>query len=117
MLDLLFFLILGHFLGDFAFQSDWVANHKKNSTAILTRHVLIYTLTVSLFLCLGLVLRQSEQFYTLTTLVVVALIFIEHWLQDFAKGRWFSTSNQGFYADQALHIIVLFVIRIYVFND
>lgn len=115
MPDLLFFLILGHFLGDFAFQSDYMAKAKPTSRSVLTKHVAIYTITLAFTLWLGLELHQSHEFFTLTTLIVMALVFIEHWLQDLLKGFKLANGKQGFFLDQGLHLIVLYVMRVVVY--
>ena len=39
MVDLLFYLLLGHFFGDFALQTDRVAAEKQGSIKVLTYHV------------------------------------------------------------------------------
>ncbi|MBD3258934.1 DUF3307 domain-containing protein [candidate division GN15 bacterium] len=115
MPDLLFFLILGHFLGDFAFQSDRMARDKPNSRSVLTVHVAIYTITLAAFLWLGLELNDDPRFFTWTTLIVLLLIYIEHWLQDLMKGFKFANGKQGFFIDQGLHLIVLYIVRIVVY--
>jgi hypothetical protein len=115
MPDLLFFLILGHYVGDFALQSDRMARLKPTSRLVLTQHVAVYTLTLAAFLWLGLWLNGSDQFFTLTTLVVMLLVYAEHWLQDLVKGWKFATGKQGFFLDQALHLAVIFLMRIMVY--
>ncbi len=116
MLDLLFYMILGHYCGDFAFQTDRMAQGKQNSLAALSVHVIIYTLTLALFIALGMFLNGNESFFTVTTAMVIILIFLMHWVQDRIKARWFNGSKQAYYLDQAIHIAVLFAARLFVFN-
>ncbi|MCK4856909.1 MAG: DUF3307 domain-containing protein [candidate division Zixibacteria bacterium] len=116
MLDLLFFLFLGHIFGDFAFQSDRMASEKTSSRKVLTCHAIIYTLTVAVFLFLGLLHNNSDAFLRVSTLVIMIFLFVEHWLQDYAKAGLFNSSKQGFYLDQALHLLLLLVIRVLVYN-
>ncbi|MEA3457907.1 MAG: DUF3307 domain-containing protein [Candidatus Thermoplasmatota archaeon] len=117
MLDLLFFLILGHYFGDFALQSDRVALKKRESKIYLTLHVFIYTSTIVAFLVFGLFYREDiSPFFSLTTVAIIVFLFIQHWVQDYIKARWFNGSRQGFYLDQAIHILVLYLIRLYVYN-
>lgn len=116
MLDLLWFLLLGHIFGDFAFQSDETVLLKRTSNRTLTLHVLLYTLTIALFLFVGLAYVKNEQFFTLLTAMILAAIFVEHWVQDLLKERRFSGSKQSFYFDQALHVLVLFAVRIFFYN-
>ena len=117
MPDLLFFLLLGHYFGDFAFQSDRVAQNKGTSKRVLTYHVSIYVLTIALFLAAGLLINdESGQLFRWFTAIALIFLFAQHWVQDFAKGKWFNGTKQGFYVDQALHLLFLFAIRILVYN-
>jgi hypothetical protein len=116
VVDLLFFLILGHFIGDFALQSDRVANDKQRSMKVLTYHVAVYTLVLSLSLYAGLSLNGSGGFFSFVTLFVLAAIFVIHWVQDYLKSFKFNGTKQAFYLDQAVHILILFVVRIVVYN-
>ncbi|UCE25089.1 MAG: DUF3307 domain-containing protein [Candidatus Zixiibacteriota bacterium] len=116
MVDLLFFLILGHFFGDFALQSDRVAQRKQESTKILTYHVVLYTLVLALSLFLGLWHNGSDGFFSVATVAVLAVILVAHWLQDYLKAFKFNGTKQAFYLDQAIHIAILFVVRILVYN-
>lgn len=116
MLDLLFFLLLGHYVGDFALQSDKMAQNKGRSQAFMSLHILIYTTTMSLFLAYGLSFQESNNFLSLTTLLVLAAVCIIHWIQDLIKARKFNGSKQAFYVDQAIHVIVLLIVRIYVYG-
>jgi hypothetical protein len=42
-------ILVGHLVGDFLLQDDWLASGKKRSDGICGLHVLIYTLSVLLF--------------------------------------------------------------------
>jgi len=116
MPDLLLFLLLGHYLGDFALQSDKMAQLKVSCLKTLTIHVLIYTLTLGALLYAGLIFHDSPLLFSKTTLFVLIFIFIEHWTQDYIKGHKFNVGNQAFYFDQGLHVVVLYAIRLFVYN-
>ncbi len=117
MIDLLFILLLGHYMGDFAFQTGRMAKLKVTSRRVLTEHVITYTLTLTVFLYFGLILTgQADQFLTLSTLSVMSFVFVEHWVQDYIKGRKFNKITQAFFLDQALHIIVLYAMRLLIYN-
>jgi len=79
MPDLLFFLLLGHIAGDFALQSDRMAATKGYSKIVLTWHASIYMLCVAISLWIGLYLNGPDSFFTLTTLAVLAALWIVHW--------------------------------------
>lgn len=117
MLDLLWFLLLGHFFGDFALQSDRVALLKQTSHRTLTYHVAVYTSTVALFLYIGLTYNNSSMFFTFYTALALTFIFVEHWFQDLVKVTKFNGSKQSFFFDQAVHVLILFLLRIVVYSD
>ena len=109
-MDLMWFLLLAHFAGDFAFQTDRMAERKRSSQSVLTLHVLIYVATIGLMV-VGYELTVSGM-PTKAAVLPVALggLFVVHWLQDDLKGRFF-LSRQAYYLDQLLHVIQLFVLR------
>jgi len=117
MPDLLFLLLMGHILGDFALQSDHMARHKGESKTVLSWHVTIYSLCIAASLWVGLYLHGSERFFSLATLVVMAVLWIVHWCQDYLKVTRFNGSKQSFFVDQALHLLMLYLIRIFVYYD
>ncbi len=117
MPDLLFFLLLGHFLGDFALQTDVMARDKGCSQSVLSKHVAMYTLTIGVALAVGLYLSGSDAFLTPTTAAVLIVVFVEHWIQDFSKPALFNAGKQGFFIDQALHVLVLFIVRVVVYGN
>jgi hypothetical protein len=112
MPDTLFFLIFGHFLGDYALQTDNMAKRKSASLSTLSLHVLIYTITVGFFWWLGTALNARNDFWRLTVAVVLGSLYLAHWLQDFLKSRYFNNSKQSYYLDQAVHLGILYLIRI-----
>lgn len=116
MVDLLFFLVLGHFFGDFALQSDRVAAEKQKSQKVLAYHVAMYTIVIALSLFIGLYLNGSNAFFSAATIVVLLVIFAGHWIQDYLKAFRFNGTKQAFYFDQGIHILVLFIIRILVYD-
>lgn len=41
--------IVGHMVGDFVFQSDWMATHKAHRSSVCAVHVLVYVICVAGF--------------------------------------------------------------------
>ncbi len=117
MPDLLFLLLLGHFLGDFALQTDSMARDKATSRSALTQHVIVYTLSIGAALAGWLYLAGDAPILTATFAIVLAVVFVEHWVQDFFKPALFNSSKQGFFIDQALHVALLYVIRVFVYGS
>lgn len=117
MPDLLFFLLAGHFCGDYALQSDHVARHKPSSAIILTAHVFIYTLTVTTALIIGLTLNGYGAVWSSITVYIALVVFATHWVQDYIKSAKFNAGKQAQYVDQAIHVLILFIIRIVVYGS
>ena len=106
-------LLIGHLVGDWLLQNDWMAQNKQRHliTAAGLVHFTIYTLTMTITLWFWarepLTVQQIATFAFLT--------FVSHWLIDalaLAKkwGQMVKQSNQVFVAitvDQAFHIIVI----------
>jgi len=117
LVDPLFFLLLGHYLGDFAFQTDRMAAEKGHANGPLTIHVAIYALTVAACLALGLYLvGAGDQFLTPITVGVFVFIYVEHWIQDRYKAVHFNGAKQALFLDQAIHIIILFAVRLLIYD-
>lgn len=106
MLETLFWLLVGHAVGDFGLQSDWMAIHKNRHYAreakqnsrkpeliwieVLSCHCLIHAGAVAL--------ATGSVFLGLCE-------FITHWIIDYCKNDHLF----GFHTDQALHILSKFV--------
>jgi len=112
-MDSMWFLFLGHILGDYAFQSDTIAKQKGSSPRLLILHIAIYTLTLALTYIIGLNLTGRTVELTLIPFIAFTGILIIHGLQDGIKARYFSYSRQAYYIDQAVHIIQLYVLRLW----
>ncbi len=104
--------MLGHFLGDYAFQTDQVAKSKGASRGALLLHVCIYVLTVCALYYVGHALNGSPVSISFLGLAGLGLGII-HAFQDFGKANWFSCSKQAYYIDQGLHLVQLFILRIW----
>lgn len=96
---LLKWLIIGHFIGDFPFQSDWMAKKKRESWEVRIYHVLVYTATVVLASKVGgFELRLS----------VIATILASHFFIEPLEPR--QGIIKPIWLDQILHILVLILI-------
>ena len=109
-MDLMWYLVLAHLIGDYALQSDRMAERKGQSKTVLTVHVLIYAAVIGVTLWVYGATTGHYTFWRWPTGGLLAPLFALHWFQDYLKGRYFR-SRQAYYQDQALHIIQLFVIR------
>lgn len=112
-MDSMWFLIFAHFLGDYAFQTDRMAQCKGKHLPCLLVHTAIYALTIGLVYYFGSTMTGKPVETPLRLLAACGGIFLLHAAQDFIKARWFSCSRQIYYLDQALHVIQLFAIRLW----
>ena len=106
-------LFMGHLIGDFVLQNDWMARGKKNgliTTAGMT-HFVIYTLTIGG----GLVIASRGEKGGIFVLGAMGLVFVSHWLID-ATGlvdRWMRFYRHGnmvmvrMMIDQTFHLLIL----------
>lgn len=72
--------IYAHLIGDYLLQNDWMAKGKKADSRVCTIHVLIYMLR---FLFTGMAWWQ------------LALIALQHWLQDRTDFVFWSMKAMG----------------------
>ena len=112
-------LLIGHLVGDWLLQNDWMAWHKKQS--FFTRggiiHFTIYTISIiGALWCAGL-RGQPPIFYVSLGLY----IFISHWLIDATTvvERWtfFFHQNDKMFVrimvDQTLHLLLLVLLTLF----
>ncbi len=70
-------VILGHLVGDYIVQNDWMAKNKKNEWNPLTIHCLLYTLSVTIF-CIP----QLHPKPYLTVFAFIMGVFLSHIIID-----------------------------------
>ena len=114
-MDPIMYLLLGHFVGDFALQSDYMAQKKTNSKKTLTLHVLVYVLVIAAVLLLHSLATGTDRFFSWTVLGLLVLVYVVHWLQDYLKGHVLPRTKQMYYLDQILHLSLLYVIRLVIY--
>lgn len=100
MLEVLFWLLVAHAVGDFALQSDWMARHKSRhtrETSVLSDRpewIWVHVLSAHAMIHGGAVALATG------SIVLGLLEFVAHWIIDFCKGE----KIFGFHTDQALHL-------------
>ncbi|RLT35427.1 MAG: DUF3307 domain-containing protein [Chloroflexi bacterium] len=106
-------LLVGHLIGDWVFQNDWMARHKQNG--FLNRAILVHCAVYTGVLCLVYFLPGATPRQLSTALLFAAFVYLSHWLID-ATGlasRWmrlFRQTDAPFIriaVDQILHVVVL----------
>ena len=83
-------LLFLHWVADFVFQSDWMAQNKSKDNAALTIHAFVYSATFLIPLCF--VIDGAAPLFCLITFVV-------HWIQDYVTSR----INSGLWAKGKVH--------------
>lgn len=104
-------LIIGHLVGDFLLQNDWMAQGKKRSSLICGVHCLVYTATIAVF-------------GGWLTWWVLGIVFASHFAQDRTGivRWWMHKAGQRAFAeppmapwslivvDNTLHLLVLWIL-------
>jgi len=94
-------LIAAHFLGDFAFQSDWMFKAKSTSWEVNGYHALTYTATIYVVAFLGGLGLPAWFFLG---------ILLSHFLIDPLKVR--CKIIKSIWLDQVLHIAFIYLLYI-----
>lgn len=112
-------LLLGHFLGDWVLQNDWMARGKRKNLLTLAGvvHFAVYTAVIIGALWLAGVTDRTPAFY----LVFGVIVFVSHWLIDATDGvewwmRFYRQSRLEMVrvmVDQVLHLLVLLVLTVF----
>jgi hypothetical protein len=100
---LLFFaLLIGHALGDFPLQGDFIARFKNRHVPVpddplfdVPKNVWIYCLSAHALIHAGLVWAITAN------PILGAIELVTHWLIDYCKGDGFT----NFHTDQLLHVL------------
>jgi hypothetical protein len=101
--DLVFRLILGHLVGDYLLQNNWMALNKKKHQNVAIIHCLIYTFCILIFV-LPEIWAAAKLMGILWMLVVIPSIYFSHYLIDstnivdkwlgFIGGRSYESTKQ-----------------------
>ena len=115
-MNLFSWLLIGHLVGDWVLQNEYMANGKRLYAFGLAclLHCLLYTIT----LLISLWLAGSVQNDPASYLIAAAILFGSHWLIDgwnLAEkwGRWFGQTPITFVrvmTDQTMHVCVLVLV-------
>lgn len=105
-------LLIGHFVGDWAFQNEWMVRHKQS--ALFNRAVFVHCAVYTAVLMLILFLQQ-QAYSVYTYFVFAGVIFVSHWLIDATNlaaywMRFFQQSHVLFVrivVDQIFHLVIL----------
>lgn len=106
MVNLFSFLLVGHLVGDFLFQTSWMALNKDKQFTPLLVHSLIYTVTVALFAlpAEGLSIAAMALVF-LGHLVIDRRLLVDFWLKNILRSPdlpWLKIVQ-----DQVWHVLIL----------
>ncbi|MCP4710325.1 MAG: DUF3307 domain-containing protein [Planctomycetes bacterium] len=106
-------LLIGHLVGDWVLQNDWMARGKKHSLVTLAGmvHFAVYTAVISGAFWLSDAGDKSLALY----LILGIVIFVSHWLIDATSvvDKWMRFYRQSnltmvrVMVDQTCHILIL----------
>ncbi|MFH0821012.1 MAG: DUF3307 domain-containing protein [Candidatus Peregrinibacteria bacterium] len=112
-MNLILSLVTAHFLADFAFQPQWLANAKKNRWWGVPLHALIH------FIAMAVLLIPFLNWPSVWG--AMALVALTHWGIDYGKIVLGERSPMHpllmYLADQLLHFIILLIASTYFFNS
>lgn len=109
-------LLLGHLIGDWMFQNDWMARGKQRH--LFTKEIFVHCLVYTAALALTLWLATHDHTTTPPYLTILTTIFLSHWLIDAGNlaslwMRWLRQSELLFVrimVDQTMHVLILVVL-------
>jgi hypothetical protein len=100
-------IILGHIIGDFYVQTNKTADKKKTSMKYMLIHCLVYTIVLGI----GFYILNRQ---IVKMLIISCIIYLSHLIIDLVKTKCTKKYKNYeyiiFLIDQAIHIVVLFVI-------
>ncbi|MBU8905922.1 DUF3307 domain-containing protein [Desertibacillus haloalkaliphilus] len=102
-------LVVAHLIGDFLFQTSWMAMYKATKWLPLLSHCLVYTVTVALidWFSFGALSISAILFIFITHVLLDRRTFVQWWLRNIMKTTGKEAGWLGIVVDQIFHIIVL----------
>lgn len=103
------FLILGHLVGDYLFQTSWMAAYKSSKWLPLFVHSAVYTFFIAIFAWIGFgglsVLGIAIVF--IAHLILDQRSFVSWWVKNVMKATGKEAGWLSIVVDQIFHILVL----------
>ena len=117
------FILFGHTVADFIFQSNWMAINKSSRIQALLSHIVTYTTVLGLFIAV-LSFYRGVQF--IGSCVFLSVNTLAHFITDFITSRitsnlWKQEKRHAFFItigfDQLAHVVVLIWTFLLIFCD
>jgi hypothetical protein len=116
-LNLFFFLLIAHWIGDFVLQSDWMAQNKSKEWRALAIHTLTYSTVMTLGFAVGTIaLNLVVPFFLYSLGFFFLVTFATHGATDYVTSRvnaffWRKGDIHNFFVgvgfDQVIHYYTL----------
>lgn len=104
-------LFIGHLIGDFLFQTSWMAQYKSTRWLPLTVHVCVYTLAITLVAWTrGGIPVWAIAFIWVTHFCIDRVTLGAWWAKNIQRARRPADAWLNIVADQILHLIVLAIV-------
>ncbi len=101
-------LLIGHLIGDFLFQTSWMAKYKADKWLPLLSHVTVYTIVVALFGCFsGGLSVWGIAIIFFGHILLDRKTFVTFWVSTIQTAKGPESVWLGIVADQIFHIILL----------
>lgn len=106
------YMLIGHFIGDYLFQTSWMAMNKTKQWIPLVIHSLIYTLIVTAVVYLGYGLLPLNAIILMigSHIILDRRTFVKWWVKNVMKTNGKDAGWLIIMADQIFHLIILGVI-------
>ncbi|MTI81850.1 MAG: DUF3307 domain-containing protein [Firmicutes bacterium] len=102
-------LLIGHLVGDFLLQNNWMAMNKKNNIFALIVHSIVYTTTLYMFsLPFGGIGLTAVTILFFSHVILDKRLLVEWWLENINRTPdvfWLQVV-----VDQTFHLLVLVLI-------
>lgn len=112
MLNLVLFLLLSHFLGDYYFQLQKLSDDKLKSFKSVIIHSLIYLIPYLITIIIYLIWFKKVIYFLI--LIIPVIHFIIDTIKYFIR-KYDLNEIIVYFVDQALHIVSIYLLYLYVF--
>ena len=96
MIETILLFLACHFIADFPFQGEWIANNKGKSNEILFYHCAIYVSTFVIF--------------AKVSIICALILFVSHFIIDILKARYKVVKH--IWLDQVFHVVIIILLII-----
>jgi hypothetical protein len=106
--NILLLFLIGHFLGDYYFQTDMIARNKNLQLAKLLKHCVLYSFAMLIVII---------PVFSLELLICSGAISVMHFIVDFIKSHIKNrekNNSRVYFADQVIHIIVILILSVFI---